>query len=211
MSMPLPEAPRSEIGRTTGELPYTGYTIKWASAPWEVDAAHDLRRRVFCGEQGLFVDDDIDAVDRQAQVLVALGSVCGCPQEVVATVRIHQEAPGTWYGSRLAVDSAYRRQGQLGASLIKLAVSSAHALGCECFLANVQLRNEPLFRRLHWRRIGSNWVCGQEHALMQADLRRYPPIDKPYQGFMVCNRRPSRRAAGELFPSLLAVHGEGGK
>lgn len=194
----------SAMPSSASALQYGGYTIKWANLPWEVEAAQALRRRVFCEEQGLFDDDDGDAVDRQAQVLVALGSVCGCPQEVVATVRIHQEAPGTWYGSRLAVEGAYRRQGQLGASLVKLAVSSARALGCDCFLANVQLRNEVLFRRLHWQRIGSNWLCGREHALMQADLRRYPPIDKPYQGFVVCNRRTPGQP-GDLLPSLLAM------
>ncbi|MEX1668352.1 MSMEG_0567/Sll0786 family nitrogen starvation N-acetyltransferase [Zhongshania guokunii] len=197
-----------------GALPYSGYTIKWASLPWEIAEAQALRRRVFCEEQGLFEDHDLDALDaissdlktgeQQARTLVALGSLCGWHEQVVATVRIHQEAPGVWYGSRLAVDRDFRRQGQLGASLIKLAVSSAHALACNCFLANVQLQNETLFKRLHWQRIGNNIVRDQEHALMQANLDYYPPFHTPYSGFMVRNRRV-RSSSAELAPSLLSL------
>ncbi len=35
-----------------------------------------------------------------------------------------------WWGSRLAVDSDFRRIGAIGATLIRLAVCSAHAMGC---------------------------------------------------------------------------------
>ncbi|CAA0092980.1 Uncharacterised protein [Zhongshania aliphaticivorans] len=191
---------------------YSGFTIKWASLPWEVNEAQALRRRVFCEEQRLFERDDLDVLDQratvdtstdqQARILVALGSLCGWHEQIVATVRIHQEAPGVWYGSRLAVDKHFRRQGKLGASLIKLAVSSAYALGCECFLANVQLQNQALFERLHWQRIGSNVVRDQEHALMQANLDFYPPFTTPYSGFIVRNQH-RRRPQKELAPNLL--------
>lgn len=190
-------------------LPYSGYTIKWASLAWEISEAQALRRRVFCEEQQLFESDDLDVLDhvntkQRAINLVALGSLCGWHEEVVATVRIHQEAPGVWYGSRLAVEKKFRRQGQLGASLIKLAVSSAHALGCNLFLANVQLQNESLFTRLHWQRIGTNVLRDQEHALMRADLDFYPPCRTPYSGFMV-RGRGARTSTAELAPSLLSI------
>lgn len=79
----------------------------------------------FCREQGLFADDDRDEIDDHAHLLVALGCVAGWHDRVVGTVRIHQQSPGVWLGSRLAVDAAYRRQGQLGPTLIRLAVCSA--------------------------------------------------------------------------------------
>ena len=69
---------------------------------------------------------------------------------VVGTVRIHEEAPSVWWGSRLAVENDYRRIGAIGATLIRLAVSSAHAMGCKTFLAHVQAQNGPLFRQMRW-------------------------------------------------------------
>ncbi|WP_227635090.1 MSMEG_0567/Sll0786 family nitrogen starvation N-acetyltransferase, partial [Klebsiella pneumoniae] len=103
--------------------------MKWVTLPWEREQAYALRRQVFCREQGLFADDDRDEIDDHAHLLVALGCVAGWHDRVVGTVRIHQQSPGVWLGSRLAVDAAYRRQGQLGPTLIRLAVCSAHALG----------------------------------------------------------------------------------
>ncbi|GGO85337.1 hypothetical protein GCM10011348_33630 [Marinobacterium nitratireducens] len=182
---------------------YSEYTIKWASLPWEADEAYALRRRVFCEEQSLFEQDDRDLTDQSAQLLVALGGHGGWHEQVVGTVRIHEEEPGIWYGSRLAVDPAFRTQGYLGATLIKLAVSSAHALGCHCFLARVQEQNETLFRRLHWQRIGEQIVRNRPHVVMQADLDHYPPCHTPYGGFVLRGR--NRRVDTEIAPQLLEL------
>ncbi len=164
---------------------YSDYTVKWASLPWEVEQAYQLRRRVFCEEQGMFEYDDRDAIDDSAQLLVALGNYGGWHQEVVGTVRIHQQRDGHWTGSRLAVDPAFRTQGQLGAGLIRLAVSSARALGCCRFTARVQERNELLFRRLHWHTQDYCHVSGVRHAMMEADLNAYPPCNSPYSGVVL--------------------------
>ena len=56
--------------------------------------------------------------------------------------------------------------------LIRLAVSSARALGCRRFTARVQERNELLFRRQHWRTCDYCLVSGVRHAIMEADLHR---------------------------------------
>lgn len=167
------------------------YTIKWANLPREINAAYALRRRVFCTEQGLFKDDDRDDIDPKAQLLVALGLSEDGHESVIGTVRIHEAEPGIWYGSRLAVDVAFRSQGYIGSTLIKLAVSSAHALGCKQFLASVQAKNELLFQRLHWQRIGESHVLGHPHVTMQADLTRYPPCYQPYKGFVIANEHYS--------------------
>lgn len=182
---------------------YSEYTIKWASLDWEANEAYALRRRVFCDEQSLFEHDDRDLTDQSAQLLVALGGHGGWHEQVVGTVRIHEEEPGIWYGSRLAVDPAFRTQGYLGATLIKLAVSSAHALGCRCFLARVQSQNETLFRRLHWTRIGEENVRGLPHVIMQADLGHYPPCHTPFGGFVLRGR--NRRSTAEIAPGLLEL------
>ena len=179
---------------------YAGYTIKWVTLPWEREQAYALRRAVFCREQGLFEGSDLDQIDEQAHLLVALGSCGGWHEEVVGTVRIHQTEPGIWFGSRLAVNDGFRRQGQLGPTLIRLAVSSAHALGCQAFYAHVQHQNEPLFRRLHWHTRDRLMLRGVEHAFMQADLAHYPPCYDPLSG-MVLNGR-QKACSADLAPVL---------
>jgi putative N-acetyltransferase (TIGR04045 family) len=160
------------------------YRIKWAQSDWEHRRAHALRRAVFCGEQGLFGDDDRDAVDAHAQLLVAVSLIGGAPDDVVGTVRIHQSRPRHWWGSRLAVAPAFRSLGRIGATLIRLAVSSAQGHGCDSFLAHVQSQNVPLFERMHWRSVGEERLHGRAHHLMQADLAHYPPCDRPHAGFV---------------------------
>ncbi|MDQ1214998.1 MSMEG_0567/Sll0786 family nitrogen starvation N-acetyltransferase [Pantoea anthophila] len=178
---------------------YAGYTIKWVTLPWEREQAYALRRQVFCREQELFADDDRDEIDDHAHLLVALGCVAGWHDRVVGTVRIHQQSPGVWLGSRLAVDAAYRRQGQLGPMLIRLAVCSAHALGCEAFYAQVQHQNEPLFRRMRWQTLDWLELRGVRHARMQADLAFYPPCDDPRSGMVIPASRPPRTADAAAF------------
>lgn len=182
---------------------YSEYTIKWASLDWEAREALALRRRVFCDEQSLFEHDDLDMADQKAQLIVALGGHGGWHEQVVGTVRIHEEEPGIWYGSRLAVDRAFRTQGYLGAILIKLAVSSAHALGCCCFMARVQAQNETLFKRLHWDRIGEEIVRGTPHVIMQANLDHYPPCHTPNSGFVLRGRNRKREC--QIAPHLLTL------
>jgi putative N-acetyltransferase (TIGR04045 family) len=146
---------------------------------------------VFCIEQGIFVGDDRDEVDERAQQLVAVSCIAGMPEQVVGTVRIHQEAPGVWYGSRLAVHAAFRRHGKIGATLIRLAVTSAHALGCETFLAHVQSQNVPMFQALHWDALAQETMLGRPHHLMQAQLEHYPPCATPRSGFVAKSRSAS--------------------
>ncbi|GAC1524910.1 MAG: hypothetical protein NVS2B4_00400 [Ramlibacter sp.] len=160
------------------------FRVQWAAAGWEQQRGFALRRAVFCGEQGLFEGDDRDAVDEQAQMIVALACVAGVPDDVVGTVRIHESTPGTWWGSRLAVHAAFRHHGRIGATLIQLAVASAHASGCHTFLAHVQSQNVPLFERLHWHALGSVVLHGRPHERMQADLGHYPPCHAPAAGYV---------------------------
>jgi putative N-acetyltransferase (TIGR04045 family) len=163
----------------------TEYRIKWTTLPWEACEAYKLRRAVFCIEQGVFVGDDRDEIDDRARQLVAVSCVAGMLEQVVGTVRIHETEPGVWLGSRLAVHAAFRRHGKIGSTLIRLAVSSAHALGCKSFFAHVQSQNVPLFRRLRWDVLGEETLHGRPHHLMQAQLAHYPPCSRPHEGFVI--------------------------
>ena len=174
---------RQELDGSSRFMPCE-FRVKWAATSWEREQALGLRRAVFCAEQGIFLGDDCDAIDDHAQLIVALSCVGGAPDAVVGTVRIHEESPGRWWGSRLAVHAAFRHHGRIGATLIRLAVSSAHALGCGEFLAHVQSQNTPMFERLHWRSLQRETLHGRPHDLMQADLAHYAPCDTPDAGFV---------------------------
>ena len=155
------------------------YRIQLADAPWEKRACAALRRQVFCHEQRLFVDSDEDEWDPVALPIAAIACVLGMAHTVVGTVRIHPCGDGTWQGSRLAVLPEFRRMAALGTALIRHAVGSAQALGCERFVAHVQAQNVPLFQRLHWRSLQLTPLHGIPHHLMEADLSRYAPCLAP--------------------------------
>ena len=167
----------------------SAYQIKFATETWEMRGASALRRQVFCEEQGVFVNDDRDAIDEIAIPLVVISSLGVASHDVVGTVRIHEAEPGVWWGSRLAVAAAYRGIGALGTSLIRLAVCSAHGRGCRRFYAHVQSQNALLFQRLHWRTIEQTEFHGRPHHFMQADLAHYPPIANPELGFLSLPKR----------------------
>jgi putative N-acetyltransferase (TIGR04045 family) len=165
------------------------FQIKFATSAWERAASAKLRRQVFCEEQKLFSGDDRDAIDDVATPIVALSMMGLVADDVVGTVRIHEEEPGLWWGSRLAVAADHRRVGALGASLIRLAVSSAHAQGCTRFLANVQSQNALMFQKLHWIPLYEFELHGKPHMRMEAELDFYPPFAAPETGFVALAKK----------------------
>jgi putative N-acetyltransferase (TIGR04045 family) len=146
-----------------------------AAEPWQVEGYYRLRREVFAEEQGLFAADDRDAFDGRALPIVAMSVVLGMPHEVVGVVRIFETSPRQWYGGRLAVSAAYRRHGVVGESLIRVAVCTANARGCDRFLATVQAPVVRYFERHHFAFIEPITVCDKPHALMAAELAAFPP------------------------------------
>ena len=165
------------------------FGIKLVSETWERSAALRLRRYVFCEEQGLFAESDRDELDATASPIVAVDYVMGMSHRVVGTVRIHEESPGLWYGSRLAIDPEYRGVYGLGSGLVYRAVSTAHGRGARTFLANVQKQNALFFRRLGWETLSESTLFGQPHLLMRAGLARYPvPADEASTSLITARR-----------------------
>jgi putative N-acetyltransferase (TIGR04045 family) len=146
-----------------------------AREPWQLQGYRDLRRAIFAEEQRLFAGSDFDEHDEHAVPIVAESQIAGMADRVVGVVRIYRSAPGVWYGGRLGVRREYRRFGAIGGALITTAVSTAHALGCQRFLATIQLPNVRYFERHHFRVLREVRVHGLPHQLMQADLACYPP------------------------------------
>lgn len=153
------------------------FQVRAAREPWELLGYGALRQAVFCREQQLFSDNDLDEHDRVALPIVAVSCAAGMAIDVIGTVRIHEPEPGLWYGSRLAIDGDWRGVPSLAAQLIRAAVCTAHDRGAHTFLAHVQRQNVPLFRRLRWNVVGERIVCGVLHQLMTADLSWYSPDD----------------------------------
>ncbi|MGA2551813.1 MAG: MSMEG_0567/Sll0786 family nitrogen starvation N-acetyltransferase [Burkholderiaceae bacterium] len=160
------------------------FLVKPARHEWELEQARRLRRAVFCIEQGIFSGDDRDSLDDSAQTLIAATCVAGMPEEIVGTVRIHSGLQRIWWGSRLAVHPAFRNQGHIGSSLIRLAVGLACLEGCDAFYAHVQIQNVPLFERLNWRLLSAVQVHGRPHGLMQADLASYRGSERLRDGIV---------------------------
>jgi putative N-acetyltransferase (TIGR04045 family) len=176
-------------GRPLGRQLAAEVVARVASEPWELSAYYRVRRAIFAEEQRIFEQSDIDAHDAHATPIVATSQIAGMPDEVVGVVRIYETTPGVWYGGRLGVCAEYRRRGAVGAALIQKAVSTAHAWACERFFATVQAANVRYFERHHFRALESIEVCGLPHALMEADLRAFPPCPQ------ALSRGHSRRAA----------------
>jgi putative N-acetyltransferase (TIGR04045 family) len=138
-----------------------------------------LRRFIFCDEQKLFRTTDEDEWDASAYPIVAIAEGAREGEEVVGVVRIYEAEPELWYGGRLGVHPAHRKQGGVGRGLIHKAVTTAHGWGCRRFLALVQEANVPLFVSLHWRSIEQRMHRERPHHLMEADLASYPPSGEP--------------------------------
>lgn len=181
-------------GMNIDEFSHSECHIQLALDDWTLREAQKLRNDVFVVEQGIFQTSDHDVFDNSAHTLVATIGMLGIPDAVVGTVRIHEQAPGTWLGSRLAVAKAYRSVKGLGKALITMAVSSAQAKGCNAFYANVQLQNVALFQKLGWFALGEVNVHGVGHMFMQANLELYPLTHDPGRGLVHLFNQPLRES-----------------
>lgn len=154
------------------------YSFQLALSESDIADYFALRQQIFCEEQGLFEDDDRDAIDSSSYPIVAIAHTLDQPDQVVGVVRIYEEKPRLWYGGRLGVHPDFRRVGRIGKGLIQKAVTTANTWGCDRFLATVQLQNVRFFTRLHWRSLEEIEVLGRPHHLMEADLEYYPATDQ---------------------------------
>jgi predicted GNAT family N-acyltransferase len=98
--------------------------IHWASGRGDLDGAIAVREQVFCVEQGVPVEEEIDGRDEQAMHLVAVED-----GRVVATLRLLLEGQNAKIG-RVAVRREQRRRG-IARRMLDLAVEAARAHGCE--------------------------------------------------------------------------------
>jgi predicted GNAT family N-acyltransferase len=108
------------------EPPIERVTIRWLADGEDLAAALALRERVFCDEQGVPREEEIDGRDERALHMVASTGAAG---PVIATLRLFVD-DGTAKIGRVAVERDWRRRG-IALEMLQLAVARAAALGCE--------------------------------------------------------------------------------
>lgn len=132
---------------------------------------HELRRRAFVDEQGLFERSDRDDHDDDPRTVVLLAR--DGRGELLGGVRLGPAGAGPdigwWQGGRLVVT---RGGHGVGPSLVRAACAYAEAAGALRFEATVQPRTEPMFRRLGWQPVRPASVAGRPHVLMRWPIHR---------------------------------------
>jgi predicted GNAT family N-acyltransferase len=130
----------------------------------ERSAAAELRVRVFCGEQGVSRDEELDGRDDDALHLVAVQG-----DRVVGTCRLLFDGHTCRFG-RLVVDRGMRGRG-LGARLLALAEHEARDAGAERIVLNAQTRARGLYRAAGYTEHGPTFTeAGIEHVRMERPL-----------------------------------------
>ena len=138
--------------------------IREASGRAEVDAALDLRRRVFCDEQGVTPSADRDGRDGEALHLVALRDGV-----VVGTCRLLIDGDTARLG-RMAVERDLRGGG-IGARLLDAAERAARSAGATRVTLHAQLAAESLYARGGYEARGRRFVEEDiEHVRMEKCL-----------------------------------------
>ena len=130
----------------------------------ERSAAAELRIRVFCDEQGVSREEEIDGRDDDAVHLVAIERGA-----VVGTCRLLYDGTTCKLG-RLVVQREARRRG-IGGRLLALAEKEARAAGSRRILLNAQTRARGVYRAAGYTERGDRFMeAGIEHVRMERAL-----------------------------------------
>ena len=128
----------------------------------ELEAALELRHRVFCLEQGVPKHEEIDGRDGEALHLVAVDE----QGRVVGTCRLLL-AERTIQFSRLAVDASARRSG-IATQLLHEAEREARAHGARRIVLHAQTYARDLYLTAGYEERGHTFVeAGIEHVAME--------------------------------------------
>jgi predicted GNAT family N-acyltransferase len=131
----------------------------------EIEAAMDLRVRVFCGEQGVDAEEEMDDLDDESLQIVGLDET-----GVIATCRLRELGGGQWKLERMAVERRVRERG-VGSRLLAGAESEALDRGCSEMVLNAQRRAEPFYAANGYLAEGETFLEAEiEHVRMRKAL-----------------------------------------
>jgi predicted GNAT family N-acyltransferase len=140
--------------------------LRWARGPDDLRGALAVRERVFCEEQGVPVEEEIDGRDEQAEHLVALAPVDGA---VIGTLRL-LFAGDTVKVGRVAVERAWRGRG-IAAAMMALALIRAREHGSARARLASQLDVVGLYERSGFRVCSERFEeAGIVHVWMERAL-----------------------------------------
>jgi predicted GNAT family N-acyltransferase len=157
-------AARQSSPRTSTDTLADLLRVRLARTDYELREALDLRRRVFCGEQGVSPEADQDGRDGEATHVVALEG-----DRVVGTCRLIFRGRVARLG-RLAVEPSIRRRG-VGAALLHEAAEAARGAAAERIELHAQTYALELYEREGYAGHGGEFVEeGIPHLAMRKSL-----------------------------------------
>jgi predicted GNAT family N-acyltransferase len=120
--------------------------------------------RVFCDEQGVSREEELDGLDDEALQIVAVDE-----SGVVATCRL-RGLGAEWKLERMAVEARVRGLG-VGARLLAGAEDEARARGAEQMVLHAQIRAAPFYAAKGYAPEGERFMdAGIEHIAMRKAL-----------------------------------------
>jgi predicted GNAT family N-acyltransferase len=135
--------------------------VRPANGPAEVEAALDLRYRVFCGEQGVTLAADQDGLDGEALHIVALAG-----GRLAGTCRLVFD-DGIARLGRMAVEPDLRGRG-IGAAVLEQAEHEARRAGAERIRLHAQSAARTLYERAGFEIRGEEFLEeGIPHVTME--------------------------------------------
>jgi predicted GNAT family N-acyltransferase len=140
-------------------------TVRPARDAAEVQAAMDLRVRVFIDEQGVDASEEMDELDEVSLQIVGLDDT-----GVIATCRLRDLGDGEWKLERMAVDRRLRRLG-VGARLLDGAEREARDRGATEMVLHAQRRAEAFYAGRGYDAEGDTFLEAEiEHVRMRKAL-----------------------------------------
>jgi predicted GNAT family N-acyltransferase len=140
------------------------YEVRRVRGRGEMTAALELRRDVFCREQGVPEHEELDGRDHEALHLVAMSG-----EELLGTCRLLFVGPTVQF-SRLAVRPHARRRG-IATALLELADVETRAGGARRLVLHAQTYARRLYERAGYVPRGRVFVeAGIEHVAMEKQL-----------------------------------------
>jgi predicted GNAT family N-acyltransferase len=140
-------------------------TVRPALDAAEVEAAMDLRVRVFVDEQGVDAEEEVDNLDEQSLQIVGVDDT-----GVIATCRLRDLGEGEWKLERMAVERRLRRLG-VGARLLDGAEREARERGAKQMVMHAQRRAEAFYTSQGYVAEGDTFLEAEiEHVRMRKDL-----------------------------------------